>query len=359
MRRLDRYIIRELIVPFSIGTLSVLLMFQANQLIYWFKSSNLTAVPVTAIAQAILYMSPKWLVMTLPVGVALASSLAVSRLTRECEITAMRSAGASLIRIVWPIMVFGAFVGIGNYYVAEHVTPAAEKASRNVQSKFSLLSMVPDFVSNVVLKLPRFTVCLGTVQKQPQDRVLLTDILVVERPLPGEVRFTRAETGEYKDGVWRLRDTRMWWFKSETLWDFKFDKSKDSVFNEKITITDMFMPPVPDELSIPDLSKAIRDGKRQGRDMTATEITFHTRYSVPAACVIFGLVGPVLSFWLSKGGGFVGVLLSIFMVFLYYNAYVITTQILGPNHLLSPWLSAWLPDILFIALGLFALRRLE
>lgn len=75
MKTLDRYIIRELIVPFLIGTVAVVLMFQANTLIYMMKTYSVSNVPPLALAQIILYKTPDFLRMTLPVGMALASSL--------------------------------------------------------------------------------------------------------------------------------------------------------------------------------------------------------------------------------------------------------------------------------------------
>ena len=107
MKRLDRYILREMFVPFLIGTIAVVLMFQINELIALYKNFNLNAVPMTAVLQVILFKTPAYLNMTLPVGVSLASSLAISRLTRESELTAIRSAGVSILRVVRPVMIAG------------------------------------------------------------------------------------------------------------------------------------------------------------------------------------------------------------------------------------------------------------
>ncbi|WP_204352309.1 hypothetical protein, partial [Klebsiella variicola] len=47
------------------------------------------------------------------------------------------------------------------------------------------------------------------------------------------------------------------------------------------------------------------------------------RFSVPAACVVFAIVGPVFAIVFARNGGFVGVFLSIVLVMLYYNAHVL------------------------------------
>ncbi|HMS55753.1 MAG TPA: LptF/LptG family permease, partial [Fimbriimonadaceae bacterium] len=80
MRVVDRYVFKELMVPFLIGTVAVVLMFQANFLIYILKTFSLGNIPPLALAQIILLKTPSFLNLTLPVGMALAASLAMSRL---------------------------------------------------------------------------------------------------------------------------------------------------------------------------------------------------------------------------------------------------------------------------------------
>src|SRR2546421_10701839 len=133
MKTLDRYIYRELMVPFLIGTVAGALMFQANMLIFLFKNFSLQNVPTLAVLDMILYKTPYFLNMTLPVGGALATSLAFSRLTRESELTAIRAYGTPIMRAVFPVIWFGLAVGIGNCRVAERVILASDKRSTCVK----------------------------------------------------------------------------------------------------------------------------------------------------------------------------------------------------------------------------------
>jgi lipopolysaccharide export LptBFGC system permease protein LptF len=108
-----------------------------------------------------------------------------------------------------------------------------------------------------------------------------------------------------------------------------------------------------------ELLAAIKAGKRIGRDMTREEIQLHERFSVPAACIVFAIIAPIFAILFSKSGSFAGVMLSFILVLLYYNAFVISTDIFGGNHWVSPWLAAWLPNFVFAGLGLIGVRRLE
>ena len=61
----------------------------------------------------------------------------------------------------------------------------------------------------------------------------------------------------------------------------------------------------------------------------------------------------------SRSGGFAGLLVSFLVVMSYYNAYVISLDILGRQPNVPTWVAAWLPNIVFTLLGLAALRRIE
>jgi lipopolysaccharide export LptBFGC system permease protein LptF len=75
--------------------------------------------------------------------------------------------------------------------------------------------------------------------------------------------------------------------------------------------------------------------------------------------LVFSLVSPIFGVIFSRSGGFPGVLVSFVVVLLYYNAFVVSTQILGKFAWCPVWFAAWSPNLAFIVLGLIALRRLE
>ncbi len=357
MKIIDRYLISELIVPFLIGTFAVVLMFVANMMIFEFRNISLQHVPFMAIMQILIYKVPEYLNLTLPVGMSLAASLSYSRLARESELTAMRVAGVSIIRTVVPVAVFGLVVSVGNFLLTEKVMPRAEKAYRNVANKVGVLATIPNFSSNAMVKLRNYTMSIGSVTKEREDTILLSRILMVERPRVDEITLVTAESGEYRDGIWTLHNAYLRSFKGDDLVNAR--PRHDIIINEKIILQDFFLPPAPEEESLSELKGAIENQKKLGGDSKELEVQYHVRYSVPASCFVFAIVAPIFAIQFAKSGGFVGVFLSIILVFLYYNAYIISTKILGSAGMIPPMLAAWLPNILFIIMGGFALRSLE
>lgn len=360
MKVLDRSMFRELVVPFLIGTVGVVLMFQANVVIYVFKTFSANNIPLPALLKVILFQTPSFLIQTLPVGTSIAVSLALSRLARESEITAIRAAGTPLRRIILPVLAFGFFVSCLNFYVAERVAPQTDQQAKKLGQDMAILGVaVPDFRSNVSINLQnKYSVNLGSVEKDPLNGGLkLSRILLYERPQLDTIWLWTAETGTYVAGVWTLQDTQLLIIKKGDLSSWK--PGKDVVINDPIEINNLLSDPAPEGQSLAQLKATIAEGKRIGRDTAVLEVAYHERFSVPAACFIFALTGTVCAVWLGRRGGFLGVFVGLLVVILYYNVYVVCTKVLAPNHFLSPAVAAWFPDALFLILGLIGLRRLE
>jgi len=356
LKKLDRYIVRELIVPFLIGTFSVVLMFQANTYIALAKLYNLDNIPKRAVFQFILDQTPSYLNMTLPVGMALASSLAISRLARESELTAFRAAGARILRVIAPIVVFGFFVSIGNFYLVEKIIPPATKAANRIGYTLGILGMAPNVKTNAFLTLRQYAANFEMVERVGDD-LKIRGVTLIEHPEPNVTALTTAKTATYHNGQWAFHDAYFRVIKDLELQIFH--PKDDFVINESIVSGDIFSPPMAEEMTIQELQDSIRAGRKVGAATKDLEVKLHVKFSVPAACIIFALIGPVFAIFFSRSGGFVGVFLSIVIVLIYYNAFVISTEILSKIPQVPGWLAAWLPNILFAIAGVFAIRRLE
>ncbi|HEY0868344.1 MAG TPA: LptF/LptG family permease [Fimbriimonas sp.] len=357
MKRLDKYVVRELIVPFLIGTVAVVLMFQANTYMFYAKNFDLQNVPTSAVFQVIYFRTPEFLNMTLPVGMSLAASLAMSRLARESELTAMRAAGVRILRVIAPVVVFGLFVAVGDFFLIEKVMPGASRRSNQVAREVGIEGSLPSITENVPLKLGKYAAFLGSVQRVEGNGLDVTDVLLVQRPEPNVWEVINAADASYRDGQWTFRGAYLRRYEKESMTQFR--PEKDFVVNEEILVESFGTPSVPEEKTLAELQEKIALTRSMGRDTRRDEVKYHVKFAVPASVVVFALVAPLFSILFARSGGFVGVLISIVMVLLYYNGFIISTDILGKYEFMPPWLAAWLTNILFAILGLLAIRRLE
>ena len=85
-------------------------------------------------------------------------------------------------------------------------------------------------------------------------------------------------------------------------------------------------------------------------------VEVHKKYSIPAACVVFVLVGPPLGILARKRGWAAATGLSIGF-FLLYWAFLIGGENLADRQKISPFWGMWSPNILICGLGIFLILR--
>ena len=102
MRLLDRYLLRELLLPLAFclcGFLVFIISLDLFNQLSEFRSRRLGGMDV---AEYYLVTAPEWLVTILPVALLLALLYALTNHARHNEITAIRAAGVGLWRLSAP-----------------------------------------------------------------------------------------------------------------------------------------------------------------------------------------------------------------------------------------------------------------
>lgn len=342
------------------GFLIVVVMFQAN---YWMalgKNDLTRNVPTSAILKIIFLETPNFLNMTFPISVSLAVSLAISRIARESELTAMRSAGVRITRVILPCAVFGFLVGLTNLWMIDRVTPAASKASKELLTNVNLVAGMGDFATGINLKLQNYTVNIGSMTKDRQNpnRANLRDVLLIERPEMDQMIVITAADGMYDQGVWTLRNAKTFTFRSGSK-DVTVSESRAFKINYKVVVQDLLLPPSPAEMGIKELQQKIKLLRELQQNTRQLEIEYHIKFSLPVMCLIFSIVSPIFAIRFARQGGIIGVVISMGLVMVYFNAWVVCTQIIGKNPGIHPAIAAWTPNILFLVAGVIGLLSLE
>lgn len=87
-------------------------------------------------------------------------------------------------------------------------------------------------------------------------------------------------------------------------------------------------------------------------------VEIHKKYSLPAACLAFVLIGAPLGVMGRKGGMALSVGLSIGLFTLYW-AFLIGGEQLADRMLVAPWVAMWSANILLVAVGLILLYKVK
>ena len=354
-----------MMVPFLAGTFIVALLFQANSYIAIAKNLNLDNVPVLARLQWLLYTLPYQLKFTFPTGIALAAALSVGRMARESEITAIRAAGGRVLRVLRPVMLFGLMAGALNYAIVDRLIPVCGQKARDLQNKNVLLSMSSTrrfFKQNAFIQLDKYAASLGTVHRTPQDDLVIENVMLIEREGAHIAEIVTAPVGTYQGGLWTFRNAQSYHIDGLDIipWsagELKIDQTTD--LNGLFAANSADMGGGQEEMRTEELLSAIASAKRERTDPRTYELELYSRSAAGVACAVFAFTSAVFAVAFSRSGGFAGLLVSFSVCVLYYNAYVISMEILGKNASVPSWLAAWLPNLVFLGLGLLGVRRLE
>jgi len=114
----------------------------------------------------------------------------------------------------------------------------------------------------------------------------------------------------------------------------------------------------PEEMRIRELKSYIRKMRRIGYPTEREEVEFNLRFASSFIGLIVILLGLPLATKLRRGGVTLGLGFGLLFSFLFWGLIQIF-RAMGEARLLSPFLSAFLPNFIFLAFALFFLLRTE
>lgn len=368
MRLVDRYLTREMVVPFLIGQAAVVLMLTGTVLYNnadTFLSYN---IPALGIAKIAFFFMPYLVGLTMPVATAIAVALSVSRLSRDSEITVMRAAGISLRRVFAAALVMGVLMSALAFAFGEKVVPWANQQYESTMAQLSrnIRFLTPQEGQVVQSADRKYTVYVGRISVE-RGRTRLHDItLLVKRTGTALPTVMHAGVADYREGRWTLHDARI----------HIYEEGGDrEVFNRsRIVHLDFRLPErmfnmiylqlplytAASTVSFRDLATRVALQRRSGYINPQDLLDLHFKLSVPLSCLVFALVCPPLAMRFARAGGFMGVLLSIILVFVYWNT-LLAARIIGSRYpeVFPPALAGWGQNVVFALVGVWFLWRSE
>jgi lipopolysaccharide export system permease protein len=112
------------------------------------------------------------------------------------------------------------------------------------------------------------------------------------------------------------------------------------------------------------LKETIDHNRKEGIYDVFLLLDYYFKLSIPFSCLAMAVCCPPMALKFARGGGFMGTLLSICLVFVYWNTMLLMRILGSPSGasqtaLLAPMPAAWGQNIIFLALGLWVLKKSE
>lgn len=351
----DAYVVSELTVPFLVGVLAFLVIYLGNWLFTCVDLVLNRHVAAITVARMLLLRVPGVFVLALPIGTLLATSLVLGRLTRENEVVAVRVGGMGLWRIMAPFLVMGLAMSALAYWIGENVAPYASHSSENIVRRLGLSPSLPLIQEDKFFTAGKYTVY---VRRLDADTHTLYGVMIWVRAPDADTypRVYLAKRAKYRRGAWRLQDVVVHDYDRRGRVKVEAPVSEVALHIDRSIIEYFSEQYGSAELPAEKLRQQIELGAKSGLDVRRKTVDYHMKLAIPFACVVLALLAAPLSMSWAPAGSFVGLLLTVLLVFL-YNGALGWTRALGNNGSLPPEVAAWLPNALFLAVGIVLVAR--
>jgi lipopolysaccharide export system permease protein len=373
---LDRYLLRELLVPLGYCLCGFLVFYVSFDLIFQINRFQDNRMQFVDMVEYYVVTLPELLAeQVLPVSLLLALLYALTNHSRHNELTAMRAAGVPLWRVALPYLGVGVAFGVIVFAITEFWLPSAAERARIIMARRlaqpGQLDLTPRFVLNNETARRKWIIGhFNTKTEEVLDPTVSWDLA------DGSSRRIDARRGVYRDKQWYFFGAHVWDCPAPEQLYIETWPTNAAVTNAVLQVS---LPETPawlkseikvNNLSATDAAKGLRLSMSEIRDYLQLHPQIDPRkkamlmtqlqgnIAAPFTCLVVVLIALPFAARVGRHNVFVGVAGSIFICFGYFILQRITLG-LGVAGYLPPLLAAWLPNLISGGTGLVLLSRLR
>lgn len=287
---------------------------------------------------------PKVLNIALPVGMLLGTILTFDKLSKDSEITVLRSSGISFFRIIASVIILSVFVTgltfiVGSKFLPVSAVKLKEIKGENRSSQFVFPVKNPDDSMNKIFIVSNFddnnirdVIILNFYDEYDKGSSLLSSIIVSD--------FVRYD---YK--TWTINGGKKYLISEEGIFN-KIEKIKNLPVLEGNVASNAYKLMKYSvyrdrELTNPQISEYIKLLKQERMDDEYKFMLnkYIQRFVHSFMCIIFAILGCLLGFSKPREQKFVGMLIAVGVIFSYYIT-IPFFDFLAEKSVLSPWITA-------------------
>ena len=375
MRLLDRYLLRELLVPLGFCLWGFLLLWISSDLFAKLGDFQKKGLAGRDIAEYYVVVLPEFLVLVLPIALLLAMLYALTNHARHQEITAIRAAGLSLWRISVPYLGVGFLASLALFVVNEFWVPSSDARAEAILKRHQAAdphapgrNEYPNLCFDNTRDGRTWIIAVYNTETGEMIGPKVYPILP-DSSKPWELRAERARR---IDGVWTFYNVHTFKqakepneppvpaLQTNVLAIPEFHETPEEI-NSEIKIRDNMTLRAAKKADVPikDLLNYLRlhpHPKRSDQYWLHTKL--QGRLAAPWTCIVVVLIAIPFGAAGGRRNVYVGVASSIVICFTYFVLLQLGLA-LGTSGRMSAWLAAWLPNLVFGLAGLWMTARVR
>src|SRR6266404_5729245 len=374
MRLLDRYLLRELLVPLGYCLCGFLIFWVFSDLFTTLGEFQKKKLLPLDIAEYYLVSTPEFLVVVVPIALLLALLYALTNHARHHEITAIRAAGVSLWRLSLPYFSVGLLASLLLFALNELWVPDGLEAADRIKKRRDLHAagaLPPHQVRDLAFVNERDgrKWKIGIYNSETGE---MTNPQIISSRSDGSRSWLFAERAIRTNGVWTFFGKVRQYTDTETnalliptpqtnvLAMPAFSETPEQIKSEiKLANSGSLRGAKKADIPINEILNYLRlhpNPSRSERSRLYTKL--HGRLAAPWTCLVVVLIALPFGAASGRRNVFVGVASSILICFVYFVLQQLGLA-LGSGGYVPSWLAAWFPNMAFglVGLGLTASLR--
>jgi len=355
------YILKEILPIFLIGLMTFTVILLMDKILKLIELIVTRGVSLYQILMLLLFISPSFLIFTIPMAFLVSILLSFGRLSGDSEITAFKASGVSLYQLYLPVLFFSVITYLLTTFLVIYGLPWGTRGFTAIlyqiaQSKATI--EIKERVFNDV-----FDGFVLYVDRVPIQEKKLEGILIYDDRDKDRIHTIFAREGflvsnpKSQEVILRLQDGDIHRFEPRTN---IYQKMQFDTYDLKLELAKTFAAVgkklKEHEMSIDDLKEKMAKRKSLGEDITPQEVELHKRYAIPFSCVVFGLIGVPFGIQPRRSGRSYGFVLSLLILLAYYIS-LTASEIFAIRKTIPPFLAGWAPNLLFGLLGIYLLGK--
>ena len=317
-------------------------------------------VPSKIVLEYYVYTLPYFISIGLPMAVLISTVFSLGSIVKRNEWTAMKASGISIYRIALPLVICGIILSGGSFMLDNKLVAYGNEKRFEIdrdhvkrKSRHKLKNTLKDIFlqknSSTHISLSKYY-----IKKARGNDLTIVDL----------GQSTIRERIDAKKINWNS-DSSRWSISEYSIRQFDQNGLETNVIiGITDTLIDLGFSPTeiqqqarkPDELDYYRLTERISELKGNGVDTVKWEVTRYIKVSFAFTNLIVILCGIPLVVLKEKNSLSFGAGASVFVIFGYY-AFIKFGQSLGFKGVITPLLSAWIGNLVFLAAGILLFWR--
>jgi len=349
MKILDKYITREYLKLYFIFIFFFIAVFLLTD---FFQSMTglKEGVKLLTLIEYYLFQIPFSFSLLSPLAAVVSALFLITYLAGTHQIRAIQISGTSIKRIALPFLTIGIILSFVLLFLDQTLTFRANQLAQVIREENFLRAPKKEIQRNIFIHVPPSY--LFYIRSFNPGEAKMENVLIYQT-YPPVLIITKE--GKWNGEGWTFSQGMEYPLKEE-LEGIPFDKKFLPLDEGPDYFAKKYFPP--EKMSISELKKYVDEYYKSGFKTLDLETELNFKLSYPFTNLVFLLLGIPIGLILRRGGRGASFALGLTISFAYYEAMALF-KTLGKGGIISPSLAAWIPNLIFLAGGIYLFARIE